>query len=127
MRCIIPAAQYTSGQFQELLPGYVEPLGQRLGQRGDGQLLPLKTKRAARKTFRTRDEAKAYISIINASAGRTTRRSVTESRRVRRPNEIRLACRQPNWVRATRVAYTDFERDGRSGPRFPRNLNHQLG
>jgi len=40
-----------------------EPLGQRVGQCGDGELLlSLKTERTAAKTYRSRDKAKADLS-----------------------------------------------------------------
>jgi putative transposase len=60
-------SQYTSEQFQRLLVDHgvicsMRPVGQRLGQRRDESFFSsLKTERARRKTYRTRDEARADV------------------------------------------------------------------
>ena len=58
-------SQYSSEQFQRLILErhrlFDEPIGQRLGQRRDGELLSAETERTARKVYRTRDEAKADV------------------------------------------------------------------
>ena len=82
-------SQYTSEQFQRLMAdnGIVcshEPIRQCLGQRRDGELLLLAENRThRRKTYRTRNEARAdvfdYIERFYNPSG-VTRRSDTSAR-----------------------------------------------
>jgi len=115
MRCCITptvASQYTSEQFQKLMADHgVICSMSRSGNVWDNAAMEsffssLKTERIGRKTYRTRDEAKAdvfdYIRALLQSETQALKDRLYEPYGVREPGGISLSGCHPNRMQAKR-------------------------